>query len=421
MTERPTDPSTDLPPLDTSKICIEINAVEPPDFTLDFEVPVDILSEASQRIQDGGLEYNEKQMGDLIVQICLDEGMQRLDRDSAWGIRLLANSFSTFSIDEPFSFSAIVDVLPEEEFSIESIPIQRNQLQVDDAMVDAELHEQQLQFGTRTEHTGTLAYGDEITCRATVTLYDDTEPFVSLEECTLRVPSEKQHFVVGGIPLDEIGSQLRGTKTADELSFVIDFSEHFPSPPLRGKKAKVDFRNCSYRRISPADVSQVLEQYGTPNEAILRAQIKMSLQHNFDRQNTNFMMHQLYEYLLSTVDIPISKRIINKTFQEQCKQQLEATSSEELSEDQKNNLSVKAARTVKKMTINAWLQRTFKLGISEDDIDKQAAIIAEERRVRPSEIKEEYLSNNKVSVLGNMASERKIFQRLKERMVFTDV
>ncbi|MBT6165691.1 MAG: hypothetical protein HOH93_07255 [Phycisphaerae bacterium] len=61
------------------------------------------------------------------------------------------------------------------------------------------------------------------------------------------------------------------------------------------------------------------------------------------------------------------------------------------------------------------------MSLSEEDIDRQAAIIAEERRVRPSEIKEEFLAADKIQVLGNMATERKIFERLKDKMVFTDM
>ncbi len=421
MVKQPTENPTDLPPLDTSKISIEITALDSPDFQFDFEVPVELISEITERIQGGGLKYNEQEMGQLIVQVCLDEGMQRLDRDSAWGTSLLTQCVGRYSTDKPFTFSAVVDVLPNEDFPIDSIPIQRNQFQVNEALIDTELQEQRLQFGTRKEHSGVLAYGDEITCKAVITLSEEVEPVLSLESCTIRVPNETQQFVLGGLPLEEVGSQLRGIESAEELSFDIVFSDQFPAKSLRGKKGTLELKNCTFIRISPSTVDHVLEQYGTPNEAILRTQIKMSLQHNFDRENTNFMIHQLYDYLLENVDIPISKRIVNKNFDDFCKKEIDATGAGELTEEQKNMLLAKAARLVKRMTINAWLQRSFKLGVSEDDVDKQAAILAEERRVRPADIKEEFLTEDKISVLGNMATERKIFERLKDKMVFSDI
>jgi hypothetical protein len=58
--------------------------------------------------------------------------------------------------------------------------------------------------------------------------------------------------------------------------------------------------------------------------------------------------------------------------------------------------------------------------ISEDEIDKQAAIIAAERRVRPADVKDEFLANDQVSALASMALERKVFDRLKDKMIFTD-
>jgi len=147
----------------------------------------------------------------------------------------------------------------------------------------------------------------------------------------------------------------------------------------------------------------------------------MSLQHNFDRENTNFMIHQLYSHLFQTVDLPISNRIIAKNYEDLCKKEMESTGVEELTNEKQDSLKAKAEQMVKRLTLNAWLQRTFRLSLSEEDIDRQAAIIAEERRVRPSEIKEEFLAADKIQVLGNMASERKIFERLKGKMVFTDM
>ena len=411
---------TDLPPIDISKININIVEIEAPDYRLDFEVPVDLIAEITTRIKSGGLDYDEKQMGNLIIQVCLDEGMSRFDRDSAWGTRLLNKSIGRYSNDEPFTFSAIVDTLPEKDFSIDSIPIKRNQLSVDDELVDIELLEQQLQFGTRTEFMGKLAHGDEINCKATITLPGEEEPDVSIEECSIRIPSDSQKFVLAGLPLEQLGPQLRGCQCAEELSFELDFPEDYPARKFRGNKATLVLSNCTFIRIHPSTIEHVLEQYGTTNEAILRTQIKMSLQNNFDRESTNFMLHQMYNYLFENIELPISKRMINKKFETLCKKELEATGKEELTDAQKITMMNNVEKVVKRHTLNAWFQRTFKMKISEDEIDKQAAIIAAERRVRPADVKDEFLANDQVSALASMALERKIFDRLKDKMIFTD-
>ncbi|MBL6998157.1 MAG: hypothetical protein ISR75_06955 [Phycisphaerales bacterium] len=413
MSDQPQTNTTDLPPIDTSKIEVVISELEAPDFQFDFTVPVDLISEITKRIQDGGLEYNEQQIANLLIQICLDEGMQRLDRDSAWGARLLTKSVKEYLAQSPFSFSAVVDALPEEEIPIESIPIKRNQIQVDDVLVDTELFEQQLQFGTTAPFDGDLAYGDAIECNASLHLDGDASPIAEVEKCTIRVPSEHQNFSFEGLTLDTVGNELRGCHTEKELSFKIDFPD--------GKAGTLKLRDCSFSRITPSSVAHVLEQYGSPNEAILRTQIKMSLQHNFDRENTNFMMQQFYAFLVENIQMPFSNRVIQKKYKEMCENTLKSSKEESLSDKLKHLLLQKAEATVKRQTINYWIRQTYKLGVSEEDIDKQAAIIAEQRRVRPADIKEEFLAKDKINVLANIASERKIFERLQDKMVFTDI
>ena len=419
MSDQPQTNPTDLPPIDISKIKIEITELEAPDYQLDFEVPLDLISEINSRIIEGGLTYNEEQMGNLIVQICLDEGMQRLNRDSAWGTRLLKKSMRKYSIDRPFTFSAVVDTLPEGEIPINDVPIQRNQIQVDDAFVDSEMKEQQLSFGTKDAFNGALAYGDEIECNVSITINEVDEPVASIEKYALRIPSEHQTFSITGLPLASLGAELRGCQSNEELSFHIDFPNDYAAKAFQGKSGTVHLTNCTFFRITPSSIEHVLEEYGTPNETILRTQIKMSLQHNFDRENTNFMMHQFYAYLTENIEMQFSKRIINSKFEEMCKKELEA-SEEELTDQQKNLLMQRATANVKRLTINAWIQRTYELGVSEEDIDKQTTILAEERRVRPSDIKEEFLAEDKINILSNMASERKIFDRLQDKMIFTD-
>mgnify|MGYP006094903503 FL=1 len=419
MSDQPQTNPTDLPPIDISKIKIEITELEAPDYQLDFEVPLDLISEINSRIIEGGLTYNEEQMGNLIVQICLDEGMQRLNRDSAWGTRLLKKSMRKYSIDRPFTFSAVVDTLPEGEIPINDVPIQRNQKQVDDAFVDSEMKEQQLSFGTKDAFNGALAYGDEIECNVSITINEVDEPVASIEKYALRIPSEHQTFSITGLPLASLGAELRGCQSNEELSFHIDFPNDYAAKAFQGKSGTVHLTNCTFFRITPSSIEHVLEEYGTPNETILRTQIKMSLQHNFDRENTNFMMHQFYAYLTENIEMQFSKRIINSKFEEMCKKELEA-SEEELTDQQKNLLMQRATANVKRLTINAWIQRTYELGVSEEDIDKQTTILAEERRVRPSDIKEEFLAEDKINILSNMASERKIFDRLQDKMIFTD-
>ena len=407
-----TQQSSDLPPIDTSKIQINIIELDPPDYQFDIEVPIDLISEISARIARGGLNYNEQELGNLIVQVSQDEAMQRLDKDSAWGCRVLKSSAGKYDVNKPFKFSAITDTIPNDEFSIDTIPINRRSFEVSDSHVEAELLEQQIQIGERTAFEGALCSGDEITCDIKCTLENSASPIAEIENYTFRVPNENQVFLFQGIQLQKVGEALRTSSTSDELT--LSFSN-------QGANGILELKNCKFARVTPATIEQVLEKYGTPNEALLRTQIKLSLQNNFDRENLNFMVNQFYSYLLDNVELPISKRIVKKHYDPLCQNALAASNDEVLSQEQQDMLLQNAERLVKRLTMNAWIQRQYSIGVSEDDIDEQIAIVAEERRVRPTQVRDEFVAADKLQVLANMAIDRKIFNKFKDKMIFTDI
>ena len=411
MTEN-TKPSDDLPPIDTSKIKIDIIELDPPDYQFDIEVPVDLVAEITTRLKDGGTNYNEQELGNLIVQISQDEAMQRLDKDSAGGCRVLRSSKGKHLANEPFKFSAITDTIPNETLSIDKIPITRRSFKVTESLIEAELFEQQLQIGTRNSFEGNLAYGDEITCDIKCVLQNSEQPIADIKNYTLSVPNENQVFLFQGIPLSEIGMALRSSQTSPNLIFQFLY---------QGEKGSLELKNCQFSRITPASIDQVLEKYGTPNEALLRTQIKLSLQNNFDRENTNSMLFQFYNYLLEHIDIPISQRLVKQNFKKMSQSALDSTNQQELSKEDKEMLLKKAAHDIKRWTINTWIARRNNIHISEEDINEQIGAIAEERRVRPSDVRDEFLGNDKIQLLASVALERKIFESFKNKMVFTDI
>jgi len=411
MTNNPTPAP---PPVNTSKIKIEISKLDAPDYQLDFDMPLELVTDIYERLKDGEIDYDEGQMTSLLTKICLDEGMIRFDKNSIWGPKLMPETEpAIFNEGSGFVFSAIVDATPTDALSdISSIPIERRKLEVTDELVDAEMFEQQLLFGTRAKHTGEIAFGDELTCKAMLTVDDRDEAVFSIDDCKIRVPKDGQQLTVGTFHCNE-GEQLRGKQVGDTIS--ISFS-------LRDTPATLVLENSTAERITPCSVEEVIKQYGSPNETILKSQIKLSLQRNFDRQNKVRMGNQLFNFLLETLDLPISKRIIDGNFQDMCKAELKKQEGQgELSQETKDGLLKKAQTVTKRRVISICFQEHFNLMINEEDIQQQICDIAESRRVRPEVVQEEFVSGEAMNVLGNMVMEKKIFDRLKDKMVFTDI
>lgn len=400
--------------VDTSAIQIDIAALEVPDYRLDIEMPAELVADIFDRLKEGGYDYGEEQMTSLLTKICIDEGMVRFDKNSIWGPKLMPGTEpGKYCENKSFVFSMIVDATPTQAFKkIDSIPIQQRNLKISDDLVDTEMYEQQLLFGLHSDYSGELAYGDEITCSATLTVDGKSEPEFAVETCTIRVPKEGQPIVIGAFKCDE-GKQLRGKNAPSTISISLTQQQ--------GTIAVLVLDVNSAKRITPCAIEEVLKQYGTPNETILKAQIKHSLQRNFDRENNTIMRNQLYNYLLDTVDVPVSSRIIDDHLKDLCKSEQERNPDQmQLSDEVKNKLRAKAESIAKRRVITSCYQEMFNLNINEEDIEEQIADIAESKRMRPEEVREEFVSGDRMHVLGNMVMEKKVFSRLKDKMNFTN-
>ena len=400
--------------VDTSAIKINIAKLEGSDYRLDFDMPDEIVEDINRRLKEGGYDYDDEQMTSLLTKICLDEGMNRLDKKSVWGPKLMPGTEpGKFCCDSGFLFSAIVDAIPTGILDqIDSIPIRRRKLEVTNELIETELFEQRLLFGSRESFSGEVAYGDEVTCNATLTVDGNDTPEFAIENFKLRIPNEGQLLAIGTFRCDE-GEQLRGASVPGTISITLSDQQE--------KNATLVLEVTSAERITPCEVDEILKQYGTANETLLKAQIKLSLQRNFDRENNTIMRNQLFNYLAENITVPVSQRIIEGHWEDMCKGELEKNPEQtELEEDVKNELQEKAKTRTQRRVITSYFQEFFDLIICEEDVQHQISDIAESRRVRPEEVQEEFVSSDKMNVLGNLVMEKKIFDSLKDKIVFTD-
>ena len=400
--------------VDTSAIKINIAKLEGSDYRLDFDMPDEIVEDINRRLKEGGYDYDDEQMTSLLTKICLDEGMNRLDKKSVWGPKLMPGTEpGKFCCDSGFLFSAIVDAIPTGILDqIDSIPIRRRKLEVTNELIETELFEQRLLFGSRESFSGEVAYGDEVTCNATLTVDGNDTPEFAIENFKLRIPKEGQLLAIGTFRCDE-GEQLRGASVPGTISITLSDQQE--------KNATLVLEVTSAEIITPCEVDEILKQYGTANETLLKAQIKLSLQRNFDRENNTIMRNQLFNYLAENITVPVSQRIIEGHWEDMCKGELEKNPEQtELEEDVKNELQEKAKTRTQRRVITSYFQEFFDLVICEEDVQHQISDIAESRRVRPEEVQEEFVSSDKMNVLGNLVMEKKIFDSLKDKMVFTD-
>jgi len=410
-------------PIDPKEIEIKISKLDPPDYRLDYLIPQKLTKRIHKKLKKGGHDYSQQQMVALLTQICISEGMERLDKNTVWGPKPLMDAETpVFSIGKPFVFSTIIDTFSTDDIAeFGPIPIERLNIDITDEMIDNELLEQQLEIGTREPHSGPLDNGDEVVGDVTLTIEDENEPLFTITSCHIRIPVAGNKTVIGEFRFADATEQLHGIQPDGVISIQLAIPTEYPIQELRGKTATLQVDVDSVERITPASVEDVLEQYGSPNETILRSQIQLSLKRNFERENDVVMLNQMYTHLENTLELPIPQRIINMLFEDLCNRSQESEAEDgDLSEEKKELILQRVKFVTKRRAITVRMQEFLDLRINEKDIDDQIRNIAERRRVRPEDIRAEFISEDKLHQLGNISMEQKIFNKLKVKMEFNE-
>ena len=421
--------------IDPAEIEIKVTELEAPDTQLDFNIPARLVKRIHKKLKKGGHNYNNEQMVSLLSKICIDEGNSRLQKDSIFGPKPLNDvEPPIFNKNEAFQLSIVIDFAPEIDLpDFASIEIERPIKDVSEQMIDAEMYEQQLDAGISESHDGELEYGDEIRCSFSLKIIESDKLLLENEDCLLRIPAQDAPVIVGGLPLQELAGELRGSKTGDSISVELDVPDSFPDPTYRGAPALCLVEILEASRITPATVEDVVDKYGSPNETVLRTQIKLSLKTRVEREQKTVMINQLFDRLTEEIDFPISQRIVTDQFQQLMKNvpkpehdaEHDAEHSDEEIEkklsEREEKLHQRAQRQVQRNTLGAILRRELDIVVGEDDLQEQILVMAESRGLRPEDARQEAMEKNWMGALFGKALEQRISYRLFEEVQIKDV
>ena len=408
-------------PIDPKEIIITFTEIDPPDYKVEFEIPQRLVKRIYKKLKKGGLNYNEHEMVALLVRICIDEGTCRLDRETIWGFMPMPGApRPVSSINAPFTFTSVTDTFSLDDIpSFDSIQIKKLHLEVTNDLIEQEIEAQKLECGTRIPHKGTLAIGDEITANISLAVDGETPTLFELKNVQLQLQGSENVAVIGQFPFEGLHEQLLGLELSEKIVLQTQVPLSYGEKSLRGKSATLTFQVSSVESIKPASLKEVLKQYGTPNETVLRAQIKSSLQHNFDREKDLVMLNQLYESLIDIFDIDIPQRIIQAHFSKQCESTLKhSEDKKELTEEEKTDILSKSTKFLHRQSITTRLCRHLDIKVNENEIDNQIRNMAARRRERPEDVKADFINN--MGAVRNMCAENKILLALKKRITFID-
>ena len=417
--------------IDPAEIDIKITELDAPDTQLDFIIPARLVKRIHKKLKKGGHNYNDEEMVSMLSRICVDEGNSRLQRNSVFGPKPLSDAEPPiFKINADFCLSIVIDFNPKIELpDFTSIEIERPIKDVTEEMIDAELYEQRLDAGSSEPHVGKLEYGDDIRCSFKLKFAETDKMLLENEDCLLRIPAPGAPVLVSGFPMLELADELRGSNVGSSISVEVNVPDSFPDPTYRGVPALCSIEILEASRISPSSVDEVVEKYGSPNETVLRTQIKLSLKTRVEREQKIIMINQLFSKLIEEIDFPVSQRIVSDQFQQMMKNVPEPEQSTERSEeevtkelsDREERLLHRAQLQVQRSTLAAILRLELNIVVGEDDLQEQILVMAESRGLRPEDARQEAMEKNWMGTLFNKALEQRISYRLFEEVQIKDV
>lgn len=411
--------STDAP-FDQDAIQITTTQIEPNDWRVEFEVPAEQVGRFARQLRAVKPEIHPQELATLLIQVAMDEASHRLDRDRLWPYALVASAPPPiFHRDKPFvgTFDCDGFVMPEwPDFSLLTLSLPG--AEVDDALVEREMLDQRLDAGTRAPLTGPLAEGDECDVSAEVHLPESEAPVISVPRRPVRIPPAGHPLNLGGLLLRG-GEALVGHAAGESVTIETELPTGLPSPELDGRRATVHLTIHETRRITPAEESEVVARFGSPNAANLRMQIRFALEQRLADERRVAAGRQILEQLRALVPLQVPSRIVADRVERRCATIRETLAAEGHAGDELESRLAEARTRVEEtaqaalatQAIMALLRLHLDVQHSEDDVLAEIRRLAAQTGRRPEDLRNQLVEQGTLSsveqtvVLGRITDE----------------
>ena len=367
-----------------------------------------------------------------LMQICIEAGLAESAQKPLWDlVPCEGTAEAVLERDQPFSVSFEVDIHPDIDWpDWSALEITRPLRTISEDMIEAELQEQCRGVGTTEPINGDFEGGDVIQVEASVEDVD-TDAVLMAFTSDIRVPSVPGRLMLANFSFEGLYEGLKGRSVGDEIQLKTIVPPNFVDPTLAGRKIRATLAIKSGMRITPATVEQVLKHYGTPNEVVLREQIKLALEATAKRDQTEIVVQQVLGKVLDLVvdQIHLPDRVI-KLFVSNTQQMMrQSLQSRGLSEAEAESECAKcqdaimnrALMQIRQHALVSLLAQRLELRVSEQNIMRWAADFAARQGRRPEDVRKELNSPEQLQQVAIHILREKVGMRLLDGVTVTDV
>lgn len=419
------------PAIDPDDIVIDAGEPEGADRRFDFRMPVACVNQICERLEESGQKHEGAALFSLLADICLEEAVGRFELSPLWGPLLLPQKESPQPTPEDdFRCSAMIDHAPEVDWpEFSDLEFIRPVLDIDEAMIDAELEEQQFEAGTAEPSQDPLARGDQATARIELILAETGEPLADPIETKIRVPADGRPALAAGLVIEGLDDAIRGCVTGTSRTFETTLPDSLGNTSHAGKPMQCVLEVLSTERITPASIDELVALHESPSEATLRQQVKLSLEHRFDLEQQQYLTDEVFGVLLERITCPIPRRVLAEKLAEQQERMIKSMIEEGVdpveakadAEDAKKRLMVYVLNQARRTVVARLLQRKLGIQSSEQEIELRIRAMAALRGQRPEETRKEIVAEGQIDMVAKQVFESKAAEKILAIATVRDV
>jgi trigger factor len=322
--------------------------------------------------------------------------------------------------DTAFSYKARFEVRPDiESVKWEGFEVKKLSTAVTDDAIDAEIQR------LRREHSTLQAPAEERGAKAgdvatlTFVLEVGGKPQGSAE------PQEIETEVGGGQVMKEIDDALIGLKAGETKDVTLTFSDRHTNAELRGKEGVFHLTLKELReRVFPEIDDEFAKDCGEDDLAKLRESVKARIEKELTQKAGDNVAEQLVVELCKANSVPVPPSLVEQQAQMTERELFAAARRAGQRLDQSPELKARvradAEMKVRAGLLMAEIAREKQVQVTEEDIEKGYAELAEQTGKNVARIKAEYRDAKKREQLIGMILEDKILDLIEGAAKITE-
>ena len=422
-------PVSDPLPIDPADIPMDLTELGTCERRIVMTVPARLVKRFHKKLKKAGEDASQENAGRMLSNFCVEQGLKRFDINPVWG-PIPTTDKQQFKLGSDFEISVDVDDAPPVTWpDFATLEIVRPTRDITDELIDSEMAEQQRDAGTRSPLAGPIEADDEIVCRVEVGEPDSDIPLHATEEVTIRVRGIDGPASFFGIPIDRFGAAVIGETAGNTIQINAHLPEDYVDPTLAGSNVIVEIKICEARRIHPATVEEVVEQYGSPSEAILRRQIRLSLEQKVKQDQLRALSQQIFARLGEIIDVPLPHWAVSQYrnhLTASIRTAMEKRGYDESAiaarlADQEDRITEVAMMQGKRRALSNLLGRHLEMRADEQAIIGQIAEMAAAAGRRPEDLRKEIMASGRLQGVAIAVIEGKSVDKILELANITDM